>query len=340
MSPDDCVKCITYLGRDAQLLLSLHPTGSDRSMHVKYTTAIVGYQMACLLFQNVYKDYMMKRNVNAEYLKRLLEIVQSGAKSQSIAVQPHNDIWALLTTLCLFHTRWFLLRLSNNISHVIIWPGWVPPNPWDILSSLQPRAEESLITLHNHDCCPSALQETRRHSLADHVAARNALTMIARLLKADTSERDHLLTIHLEYARICQQGSPFTEWIAHYPNTKSRHMASREFIDVLCSAELHSWMKFGSDFSEVPLPETQQGRLLRTAVPDTDMTFIGVLRELAERVTFDYLHVGSSPSQMGDWPRTSSMPIRSQASLFNPRSSSRQVLAPSPGHGSIPLTPL
>ncbi|VDB86805.1 unnamed protein product [Peniophora sp. CBMAI 1063] len=199
---------------------------------------------------------------------------------------------------------WTLLRLLNSWS----------VNSMDAMvhtdqSDLEETARRScLVPLHDDRCC-------RDSSITGHIAACNALTMIAHLLRAPEGERMELLRQQSEYDRLFNHGdSPFVCWINDFEvKAEERQRApSAEFIEVLLAAKLHDWLSHNSSLDYSLSHGSPERRLLlhrlsdhgildQTSVPpSTIFTVVDVLRALARRVNFNALVVVASQTHPPD----------------------------------------
>ncbi|VDB86825.1 unnamed protein product [Peniophora sp. CBMAI 1063] len=107
-------ECIRHLERDEQLKSRFQPIGSCWPGTVDYEADVVGYQMCCILFQRFYDGYLdaslYERDNDA--LMGYLRGVMSGSTTSSITM--HSAMYALLTRMCLFYMRWYLLLVLSD----------------------------------------------------------------------------------------------------------------------------------------------------------------------------------------------------------------------------------
>ncbi|VDC05939.1 unnamed protein product [Peniophora sp. CBMAI 1063] len=155
-----------------------------------------------------------------------------------------------------------LLLISGNHS---LWYGWKHAN------------ESKLLPLHDDDCCKSWKGVLTPEGRA-HVAACNALTVVAHILNSTDEQRQSAgYTLY----RIAKE-KQLEENIVMLGDDRAR-IPSPEFVNVLRLAGLDEWLELGSTFDTEPRHGPKHNFL---TIGDGRFC-VRILRTLAEYVNFE-----------------------------------------------------
>ncbi|VDC05021.1 unnamed protein product [Peniophora sp. CBMAI 1063] len=204
------------------------------------------------------------------YVRRSLLVLSSRAYEKNMDVVQDSKVWYLFNDLSSHD-----FRLGNHhpigILLLLITGSYSRSEQWGN------SHESCLVPLHKDSCCADWRHALTRNGLA-HVAACNALSLVAFILDSPDDQRTH----PDEFLLRTIWGLEGWDKMLKMPQEEKR-MPSTEFVALLRLAGLDEWMEPGSSFDSKPREGPHRGFLTRTPlgkeIPD-------VLRALARHVDF------------------------------------------------------